>query len=323
MAEELYPGLYRIEVPLPDSPLKSLNSYVVRGNSRNLVIDTGLNRDVCKKALTEGLAEIGVGLDTVDLFITHLHADHFGLVNELANQNTRIYFNRPDTEIIENPKGLEPMIQYGGKSGFSEDMLREALNQHPAHKYGSNWSPSLSMINDQEHLTVGDYDFICIQTPGHTPGHTCLHEPEKGIFIAGDHVLYDITPNIQCWSDNIDPLGDYLKSLDRVRDLYVKQALPGHRNLFSDFRERIDTLKNHHSKRLEEVEAILAKTSPMHAFDVASQMTWDLVAKSWDDFPTAQKWFATGEAIAHLRYLEARKSIRRAENEPVILYEPA
>ncbi|MFP3999916.1 MAG: MBL fold metallo-hydrolase, partial [Desulfobacterales bacterium] len=191
------------------------------------------------------------------------------------------------------------------------------------HKYGSNWSPSLSMINDQEHLTVGDYDFICIQTPGHTPGHTCLHEPEKGIFIAGDHVLYDITPNIQCWSDNIDPLGDYLKSLDRVRDLYVKQALPGHRNLFSDFRERIDTLKNHHSKRLEEVEAILAKTSPMHAFDVASQMTWDLVAKSWDDFPTAQKWFATGEAIAHLRYLEARKSIRRAENEPVILYEPA
>lgn len=323
MAEELYPGLYRIQVPLPDSPLKSLNSYVVKGNARNLVIDTGLNRDVCKKALTDGLAEIGVGLDTVDLFITHLHADHFGLVNELARENTRIYFNKPDAEIIENPKGLEPMIKYGGRNGFSEDMLRDALSQHPAYKYGSNWSPSLSMISDQERFKVGDYDFICIQTPGHTPGHTCLYEPEKGIFIAGDHVLYDITPNIQCWSDNINPLGDYLRSLDKVMDLYVEQALPGHRNLFSDFRGRIDTLKRHHAKRLEEVEEILAQSSPMNAFDVASRMTWDLKAKSWEDFPTQQKWFATGEAIAHLRYLEMKNRVRRAENGPVILYEPA
>ncbi|MFP4194509.1 MAG: MBL fold metallo-hydrolase [Desulfosalsimonas sp.] len=323
MAEELYPGLYRIEIPLPNSPLKSLNSYVVRGNSRNLVIDTGLNREECKRAMTEGLAEIGIGLETIDLFITHLHADHFGLVTELADENTRIYFNRPDSEVIENPRGLEPMIKYGGRSGFSEDMLREALSQHPANRFGSDWTPSLSKINDQDRIRVGDYDFICIQTPGHTPGHTCLYEPDKRIFIAGDHVLYDITPNIQCWSDNIDPLGDYLKNLDRVRELDVEQALPGHRNLFSDFRERIDTLKRHHEKRLEEVEEILAKSSPMHAFDVASRMTWDLKAKSWDDFPTQQKWFATGEAVAHLRYLEMRNRVRRAENEPVILYEPA
>ncbi|MFP3981437.1 MAG: MBL fold metallo-hydrolase [Desulfobacterales bacterium] len=323
MAEELYPGFYRLQIPLPESPLKSLNSYVVRGRSRNLVIDTGLNRDVCKTAMMEGLAEIGVGLDSVDIFITHLHADHFGLVSELAGEQTRIYFNRPDSELIENWQGFEPMIQYGGKSGFPEETLREALHQHPGFKYGTGWMPEMRILQDGDKLAVGDYEFTCIQTPGHTQGHTCLWEPDRGIFVAGDHVLYDITPNIQCWSEDDNPLGDYLASLDKVRGLDVALALPGHRSLFTDFRGRIDELKRHHANRLAEVEEILAASSPMHAFDVASQMTWDLSTKNWEEFPVAQKWFATGEAIAHLRYLEVDNRIRRARRDPVIMYEPA
>jgi hypothetical protein len=31
----------------------------------------------------------------------------------------------------------------------------------------------------------------------------------------------------------------------------------------------------------------------------------------WDKFPPAQKWFAVGEAIAHLRCLEEQGKIRR------------
>jgi len=33
-------------------------------------------------------------------------------------------------------------------------------------------------------------------------------------------------------------------------------------------------------------------------------MTWDIGYKSWDLFPPAQKLFAFGEALAHLKYLE-------------------
>jgi hypothetical protein len=33
-------SLYRIIVPLPNSPLKDLNSYVIKGEDRNLIIDT-------------------------------------------------------------------------------------------------------------------------------------------------------------------------------------------------------------------------------------------------------------------------------------------
>ena len=44
--EEVLKGLYRIEVPLPRSPLKYLNSYVVKGKDRHLIIDTGMKRVV-------------------------------------------------------------------------------------------------------------------------------------------------------------------------------------------------------------------------------------------------------------------------------------
>jgi hypothetical protein len=33
-------------------------------------------------------------------------------------------------------------------------------------------------------------------------------------------------------------------------------------------------------------------------------MTWDIGYKAWELFPPAQKLFAFGEAMAHLKYLE-------------------
>jgi hypothetical protein len=45
-------------------------------------------------------------------------------------------------------------------------------------------------------------------------------------------------------------------------------------------------------------------------------MTWDFVSKSWDQFPAAQKWFATGEAISHIRYLErAGRLVQKTEKK--------
>lgn len=320
MPEELYPNLFRIRIPLPESPLKYLNSYVIKGGDRNLIVDTGLNRKECKDAMMQGLSELGVTLDTVDIFITHLHADHFGLLGALITPTTKVYFNRPDSELIEHWEGFEPMIAYAEKNGFPEALLRTALHQHPGFKYGTSWIPSLSILNDNDTLAIGDYTFTCIQTPGHTQGHTCLHDPKNRFLIAGDHILGTISPNIQCWMEDTDPLREYLESLDKVYDLPVDRVLPGHRRLFDNFRERIDELKTHHAHRLREVLNILKQDAPLPAFAVASKMTWDLVADSWEDFPVAQKWFATGEAISHLRYLENRGEIRRQADAPVVTY---
>jgi glyoxylase-like metal-dependent hydrolase (beta-lactamase superfamily II) len=319
MCEEILPELFRIKIPLPASPLKYLNSYVIRDPDRSLIIDTGLNRKECLEAMLAGLGKLAVDLNRSDVFITHLHADHFGLVTKLVTDATMIYFSRPDKEIIESWEGFEPMIAFAGRNGFPQEELRAAVAQHPAHKYGSDWIPELSILEDGDQIHYGQYRFNCVATPGHTMGHICLYESEKKILVAGDHILIDITPNIQCWSNEQNPLKYYLASLDKVNQLEIDLTLPGHRRLIQNTRERIRELKNHHAGRLEEVLSIL-NPDPMNAYQIASQMTWDLDCESWHRFPVAQKWFATGEALSHLRYLEEEGRVSRSAEKQVTKY---
>ncbi|MCJ7670376.1 MAG: MBL fold metallo-hydrolase [Dehalococcoidia bacterium] len=305
MFEEILPGLYRIKVPLPGSPLKATNSYVIKGTERSLIIDTGWNREDCMTALVSGLKECGVDFRQADFFITHMHADHAGLVSTLAGEEARIYFGWADAEIIKTatPEHWEKQIDFARKCGFPGEELERAIGSHPGRRYSPSNSLNLCVSKDGDTISIGDYLFECIETPGHTEGHICLYEPSKKIFICGDHILVDITPNITLSSEERNSLKEYLMSLDKVYDLDVELVLPGHRSIFRDQKERIRELKQHHQTRLKEVISILGK-GKQNAFQIASQMTWDISYKSWDLFPPAQKWFAFGEALAHLKYLE-------------------
>jgi glyoxylase-like metal-dependent hydrolase (beta-lactamase superfamily II) len=319
MCKEILPNLFRLKIPLPESPLKYLNSYVIRDANRSMIIDTGLNRQECLEAMMAGLHKVGIDLEKSDIFITHLHADHFGLVTKLAKDSSHVYFSRPEKELMESWEGFEAMIAYAGKNGFPENELQSALDKHPGAKYGSDWIPEMTVLDDGDAVHVGDYQFKCVATPGHTMGHICLYEPSKKILVAGDHILIDITPNIQCWSDTLNPLKHYLASLDKVAGLQVDLILPGHRRLIRNHDARIAELKQHHAHRLNEVLAILGG-APLNAFQVAARMTWDIKADSWDQFPVAQRWFATGEAIAHLRYLEEEGKLARKKGDKFQLY---
>ena len=44
---------------------------------------------------------------------------------------------------------------------------------------------------------------------------------------------------------------------------------------------------------------------------MTAHMTWDIRCRGWEDFPTPQKWFAVGEALAHLEYLMDRSEVDR------------
>lgn len=310
MCEEVLPNLFRIKIPLPDSPLKYLNSYIIRNSERSLIIDTGLNRSECLEAMRKGLDTLGIDLSKSDIFITHLHADHFGLVSKLVTDSTGIFFSRPDKELMESWEGFGAMLDYADRNGFPKEELQAALDKHPGARFGSDWIPELKVLDDGDGIDAGGYHFKCVATPGHTMGHTCLYEPDRKILVAGDHILIDITPNIQCWSDTENPLKHYLASLDKVYRLDVDLVLPGHRRLIDNHRARIDELKNHHARRLDEVLGIL-DSGAMSAFQIAARMTWDINCESWDQFPVAQKWFATGEAISHLRYLEQEGRVVR------------
>ena len=310
MIEEIAVDLYKIEIPLPKSPLKALNSYVIKSPERNLVIDTGWNQEECMNAMQTGLKTLGVDLRKTDFFITHLHSDHLGLLPNLISDASLVYFNRPDADRFNSGIHLDDFISFARLNGFPEEELRAGLLSHPGFKFRAKAGLVFHILKEGDLIRIGDYAFTCLETPGHSWGHMCLYEPHQKILVAGDHILNEISPNIQLWSDEWNPLKAYLSSLDKVHELDIELVLPGHRGILRNGKGRIEELRHHHQERLEEITSILEKGG-MNAFEIGSRMSWDIVYDSWDVFPVSQKWFAIGEVIAHLKYLEEEGILRR------------
>jgi glyoxylase-like metal-dependent hydrolase (beta-lactamase superfamily II) len=322
MIEQVATDLYKVEVPLPDNLLRSVNAYIVKASERDLIIDPGMNREECLNVMQTSLKELKVDLGKTDFFITHSHVDHFSLVLSLATEESTIYFNRPDMGIVDRIRRgtfLEDATHLTFLNGFPEMALKEIFDPGADGYYRYDRDLPFKMVEDGDIINTGDYVFRCLRTSGHTEGHTCLFEPHQKILISGDHLLGDITPSIQLRSGEGNPLEKYLESLNRVYDLDIALVLPGHRGVFSRCKERIAELKKHHQERADQVISILKKGS-QNAYQVASQMTWDTNCDSWDFFPVLHRWFATGEAAAHLRYLEGKGTVQKEIKEQKIVY---
>jgi len=323
MIEEILPNLYRAEIPLPKSPLKWLNSYIVKGKDRFLIIDTGFNREECLSAMNTTLHKLGVDLNKTDFFITHLHVDHMGLVGTLASDNATVYFNEREAQLIYAQSAgdnyWEKMLDLYIANGFAAENARTAMERHPAHKYSSQRKIDFTVVNDGDMIDIGDFHFRCVATPGHSPGHTSLYEANKKILVAGDHILFDITPNITNWLEMEDSLGEYLASLEKVNALDVKLVLTGHRRLVHDLRGRVKELQDHHRARLNEVLVALGD-GEKNILQIAPHINWDITAKTWEEFPAQQKWFAFGETMAHVQHLEYKGRVRSKNHNGMIKY---
>ena len=119
-------------------------------------------------------------------------------------------------------------------------------------------------------LPCGGYTLKAVLTPGHTPAHMCFWMEETKTMFTGDHVLFDISPNITLWQEVDDSLGDYLESLKKIDKYDVKLALPGHRES-GDFHARIVDLLEHHEKRLEECLDVVCSNPDMTIYDIAGK----------------------------------------------------
>ncbi len=256
MFEEVLPNLYRIEIPLPRNPLKALNSYLIKGQDRFLMIDTGMRRTECMEAMTAALEALKVDLKKTDFFITHHHADHLGLIVNLTTDTSTVYANATELGLVLDEEGWQAECNLFYSNGLPEGALKKAMEGHPGRRYQLNRQLDFLGVKEGDFITMGEYRFRCVVTPGHTPAHTCLYEAEKRILVAGDHVLFDITPNISLGSDKRDALKDYLASLDKVGALEVDLVLPGHRSRAHDLRKRVAELKQHHENRDERQVAV-------------------------------------------------------------------
>jgi glyoxylase-like metal-dependent hydrolase (beta-lactamase superfamily II) len=143
-------------------------------------------------------------------------------------------------------------------------------------------------------LELAGREWFVVHTPGHTTDHFCIHDPETGVFLAGDHVLPTITPHISGIATSPDPLASFFYSLDRVAEIGgVKQVLPAHGHPFADLAERCDAIKRHHHERLDRVKSISRELGPASVQDFSQQL---FRQRSWGPM-------AESETYAHLEHL--------------------
>lgn len=336
--EQILAGIYRIPVPLTGNPLKELNSYFFVGRTeqggRHLLVDTGFRTEECKTAILTAMQQLGVKMEDTDILLTHLHVDHSGNVSDFAQTGNKVYIGRLDGEYLleigdeydeEMGMVLTRYIRDRRKRmrehGITEALIREMIEATPSRTKGSAFEfKDYTLLDDGDVLKVGDYRLRAIATPGHTPGELCFDIEGTGAMLLGDHVLFDITPNITDWAGVEDSLGDYLDSLDKVNQYDVVIPLTGHRSR-GDFHERVASLKAHHERRLEDCWNVIRELGHARLYEITGMMKWKIRAANWDTFPATQRWFALGECLSHIDYLLKRGRIIKHEDKEGIWYE--
>lgn len=328
MLELLYenPEIYRMLIPLPENPLKTLNSYLIKSENRNLLIDTGFNRPECHKALIENLKELNVDMEKTDIFLTHLHSDHTGLINKIAHKNSKAYIGKIDYEyMFENLEGFnwEESEKRFASEGFPYEIIERLRDTNQAKIFAPDGMFESILVEDGYKFNVDKLEFTVILTSGHTPGHTCLYLEKEKLLFSGDHILFDITPNITSWLRVKDSLRNYIESLEKIKKLEITKTFPGHRATSDNVYSRIDEIIEHHKSRLTDTLEVIKEKSAkegLTAYEIASFMKWNMRGKSWTEFPDNQKWFAVGETLSHLDYLFNENKIEKFKDNDIYKY---
>ncbi|AVQ27632.1 MBL fold metallo-hydrolase [Fusobacterium ulcerans] len=328
MLELLYekPEIYRMLIPLPENPLKTLNSYLIKLENRNLLIDTGFNRPECHEALIENLKELNVDMEKTDIFLTHLHSDHTGLINKIAHKSSKVYIGKIDYEyMFENLEGFnwEESEKRFASEGFPYEIIERLRDTNQAKIFAPDGMFESILVEDGYKFNVDKLEFTVILTSGHTPGHTCLYLEKEKLLFSGDHILFDITPNITSWLRVKDSLRNYIESLEKIKKLEITKTFPGHRATSDDVYSRIDEIIEHHKSRLTDTLEVIKEKSAkegLTAYEIASFMKWNMRGKSWTEFPDNQKWFAVGETLSHLDYLFNENKIEKFKDNDMYKY---
>src|SRR5699024_1144740 len=199
-------------------------------------IDTGWNLAQSWQALRRaGEPTVHTIEEIRGAVLTHSHPDHAGLAGRLRKTTGAwIAMHPADIAVLQHlgHRSMEErraiMATQLRRAGFPEEDVEALLLVDPL---------PASAIPDRELQdgTVIDLpgrDLRAVWTPGHSPGHLCLHLADGDMLFTGDHVLPRITPHVGQFpltADDGNPLGDVLTSqgsIGRTADADRLMCLP-------------------------------------------------------------------------------------------------
>jgi glyoxylase-like metal-dependent hydrolase (beta-lactamase superfamily II) len=302
------------------NPLGKTFSYLLEES--NTLIDTGINTEEAFQGLRKELEKHHIRPKDIErIIVTHLHHDHIGLTETFCSFGTKIYASK---QAAEREKSLHElwanMYEYTEKElslfGGSDNL--NYLRRYKSAFRGIPEPRSIDVqLNDGEILKLPGICLKIIWTPGHAPEHICLYDQENKILFSGDHILPKITSHISLHTyQKTNPLRDYLNSLEKVKNLPVESILPGHEHIFHNLKDRINNLKKHHNKRLNEIKETLMD-GPKTVYQIGKIISWD--SKPWPQMNFWTKRMAAAETYAHLIYLRNKQEIQE-EQKTVLKY---
>ncbi len=188
------------------------HSYLLCGGEYSLLIDTGLG--------IENIYDEVINLTDKPIIAvaTHIHWDHIG---------GHKYFH--DFYVHENEmnwlQGEFPLTIEQIRDFVVEDCdLPEDFN---VNNYEFFQGTPTKVLRDKDIIDIGGRKIQVLHTPGHSPGHMCFYEEDKGYLFTGD-LIYIGT--LFAYFPSTDPAA-YLISIDKLSRLYVKKVFPAHHDL--------------------------------------------------------------------------------------------
>jgi glyoxylase-like metal-dependent hydrolase (beta-lactamase superfamily II) len=309
-------GVWSIQVPIPDNPLGHTLVYVMDTDRGPVLVDTGWDDPDSYDALTRGLTDIGMSVaDIHGVLVTHHHPDHHGLSGKVREASGAwIAMHAADIAVVERTRAAEPgvwvdyLLTKLAAAGAPDEHL-VPLRAAKADGRMRTLPGIRAALPDREivpgeRLPLAGRRLRAVWTPGHTPGHVCLYDEERGRLFSGDHLLPGITPHIGLYEDPedatvTDPLGDYLDSLERIGRLDPAEVLPAHQYAFGDAAGRVRELLAHHAERLAALRGLISG-APRTPWELAEVLEWN---RPWEQIPYGSRNIAVSEAEAHLRRL--------------------
>lgn len=261
LADRVGVGVTRIGLRTPTlPPATHTNAYFV-GREDFLVVEPaspfGAEQSRLFAAVEERRAR---GHRVVGALLTHHHADHVGAAWAL-----RARFGVPVMAHPETARRLRAR-------GPVDIELREGDALPPC---------------------VADLELTLLHTPGHAPGHLCVHAEKHGWLIAGDMVASVGTILVDV--DDGGDMDDYLTQLQRLAVRAPGTLLPAHGEPIADGVERLRFYVRHRLQREAKI---------LDAVRGGARELGEVVARAYDDTPVTVWPLAARAARAHLARLE-------------------
>lgn len=186
--------------------------YLLNGSERSLLIDTGLGICNISNVVNELTDK------PVTAVATHIHWDHIGGHKYYPD----FYVHKDELDWLTGgfPQSLDAVRRF-----VTERC--ELPSHYDVNSYELFQGTPSRLLSGGESIDIGGRRLKVLHTPGHSPGHICFWEEERGYLFTGDLIYKGM---LAAWFPSTDPEA-YLESLEKAAVLPAERIFPGHHSL--------------------------------------------------------------------------------------------